>query len=185
MNRSVAATLLAGLLALFVPLAPANAHESLLTSSPAEGSTVKTLPASVTLTFSGAMASPAYVVVTAPDGTAMAAGDAVIADNTVIQALETEAPAGTYQVAYRAVSADGHQMTGQFAFEVANGTASPEPTPSEQPSTPAEEPAPAATESTESDESDGATWQWWIGGGLVVAAGALWLASRRDPHRST
>ena len=89
------------------------------------------LPGEVVLEFSDDISAPAYVVVTAPDGSRPATGPAEV-DGTVVTQTLTAGTAGTatgpYTIAYRAVSVDGHTITGEIGFEVtgAGGQQTPE-----------------------------------------------------------
>ncbi len=68
------------------------------------------------------MTSPAYVIVTAPDGSSVASGTPRV-DGVLVRQGLTEGPDGAYTMAFRAVSEDGHPVTGEITFTV--GTASP------------------------------------------------------------
>ncbi|MCL8024981.1 copper resistance CopC family protein [Nocardioides bruguierae] len=194
---SLLVSLLAALL-LTVGAAPASAHASLIGTDPEDGASLDALPTSVTFEFSEEMSDPAYVVVTAPDGSEVADGDPVVSDNLVTQAL-LDGPAGAYTMAYRVVSADGHPVSGQISFTVAAGeTASPSASASAStsasasasaspsaPATSAEATTDGATESTPSTEDDGS----WLSRNaltvgvpvvLVLLAGGLLLLSRRS-----
>lgn len=80
-----------------------------------------TLPDTVDLEFDQNVGSPAYVVVTAPDGTKISTGDPVIRDNRVTQAVSAPDQSGTYTMAYRVVSSDGHPVAGEITFETTEG----------------------------------------------------------------
>ena len=126
--RPAAAAVVAGLGILvaivvgIVGTAPAaSAHSVLVSSSPASGATVSKPPATVSLTFNENVRAPAYVVVTGPDGARVDSGGAKILDATVTEQLKAAAPAGTYTVAYRVVSADGHPVEAELRYTVAAG----------------------------------------------------------------
>lgn len=106
-------TLLLGLLG----AVPASAHDTLEGSDPADGATVATVPASVTLTFNEEVQNFSPVIqVTGPDGANWADGDPTVAGVDVSVPIKAGAPAGAYTVAYRIVSSDGHPVTGELAF---------------------------------------------------------------------
>ena len=109
---------------------PASAHNVLRSTSPADSSTVDTVPAEVVLTFDEpAIAMGTTIVVTGPDG-AVSDGSPRLVDNTVSQPLKPGAPAGEYTVEWRVTSADGHPITGTFAFSArsaATNAAGPSP----------------------------------------------------------
>ena len=121
---ALAAAFLTAFLVLFAPLS-ASAHDSLLASSPEADSTVDTLPAELTLTFSAKLideTGATEVVVTDPSGNSVTEGAATVEGAIVTQQLATEAPAGAYHVIWKVVSSDGHPTSGEFDFTVANST---------------------------------------------------------------
>ncbi len=195
---ALAAALLTAFLVLFAPLS-ASAHDSLLASSPEADSTVDTLPAELTLTFSAKLideTGATEVVVTDPSGDSVAEGAATVEGAIVTQQLSTEAPAGAYHVIWKVVSSDGHPTSGEFDFTVANSTeAAPTAEPSADPTdTATAAPAPTttagpdtdATPAPESDDSSASTTLIWvlaIAGVLVIAGIVIWLVvrGRRDP----
>ncbi len=166
--------LLAFLLGAFlaVGVAPAAlAHDELLGSDPAAGSSVDALPAEIVLNFSGPVLNEegsAEFSVTDSAGTEFAAGAPVIDGARVTQPLEGDAE-GTVTVAWKIVSSDGHPVSETFNFTV--GTAA-DVEPSSAP---------------ESPESDGASpWPIILGGGLVtlLAAGAVLAIALRKRGRT-
>ena len=113
-------TAVAAVALLLGPVGSAAAHDVLAGTTPAQDTTVDTAPAAVSLEFSDAPQSLGTdVVVTGPDGRAVSDGVPVIAGSAVTQQLAGGLPAGTYTVDWRVTSADGHPITGSFAFEVA------------------------------------------------------------------
>ncbi|QDE35260.1 copper resistance protein CopC [Microbacterium foliorum] len=195
---ALAAALLTAFLVLFAPLS-ASAHDSLLASSPEADSTVDTLPAELTLTFSAKLideTGATEVVVTDPSGDSVTEGAATVEGAIVTQQLSTEAPAGAYHVIWKVVSSDGHPTSGEFDFTVANSTeAAPTAEPSAEPTdTPTAAPAPIATAgpgtdatpAPESDDSSASTTLIWvlaIAAVLVIGGIVVWLVvrGRRDP----
>ncbi len=117
--RAVAllAALATGLVALVLAAVPAAAHNTLRSSDPADGGTVTSAPAQVTLTFDqAALELGSEVVVTAEDGTVVSAGPVQLVDVSVVQPLAEDRPAGAYRVDWRVTSADGHPISGTFGF---------------------------------------------------------------------
>lgn len=111
-------TLLA-LAGLVLGAAPASAHAELVSSTPKDGASVATLPATVELTFSEAVGSVgAYVAVTDPAGDEVGVGEPDVVDGTVTLKTTGAGPAGDYTLAYRVVSADGHPVSGDVGFTV-------------------------------------------------------------------
>jgi copper resistance protein C len=110
---------------------PAAAHARLLSATPAAGATTARAPAEVRLTFDG----PPYdfglgVVVLTAGGQHIESGRVRVDGNTVVQPLAVLPAPGTYLVRWRVVSADGHPVSGQYAFayEPDGATASVPPT---------------------------------------------------------
>jgi methionine-rich copper-binding protein CopC len=117
--------LLAGAAAVALVLGPvgsAAAHDVLVGTAPGQDAAVETAPAGVTLRFSDAPQSlGTEVVVRGPGGAAVSEGAALVDGSAVRQSLRDGLPAGTYTVDWRATSADGHPLSGTFAFTVTEG----------------------------------------------------------------
>ena len=138
------AALLAALLALG---APAQAHDTLLESDPADGATLETSPEAITLTFSADILDVSPLVrITDENGEQLAEITPSIDGPVATATLEEPLPAGTSTVQWRVVSSDGHPIEGTFGVTVEQDAAAEETTeaPAEE-STPAEESAPAET----------------------------------------
>ena len=138
------AALLAALLALG---APAQAHDTLLESDPADGATLETSPEAITLTFSADILDVSPLVrITDENGEQLAEITPSIDGPVATATLEEPLPAGTSTVQWRVVSSDGHPIEGTFGVTVEQDAAAEETTeaPAEE-SGPAEESAPAET----------------------------------------
>ncbi|MFE6664024.1 copper resistance CopC/CopD family protein [Streptomyces sp. NPDC057697] len=103
---------------------PASAHAALTGSDPQDGAVVATAPKEVTLTFSEQVAlGDDSIRILDPNGkradTAAAPRD-LQSGSTVKYgvSLRTGLPDGTYTVAWQAVSADSHPVSGAFTFSV-------------------------------------------------------------------
>ncbi len=97
--------------------APAGAHAALVASDPAEGARIEAPPQNVTLTFNEPIQQQfAAVAVTGPDGGSHTVGEPTATGREVSIALDGLGAAGSYTVAYRVVSADGHPVAGQYRF---------------------------------------------------------------------
>lgn len=168
--------------------ASAQAHDALVGTDPAAGSTVAVAPDHVTLTFGEpAQELGTEIVVTAADGTRVSVGKPSLTDDTVTQALADSRPTGKYTVTWRVTSADGHPVSGTFAFTAIGAAAVVPDTATAPPSTVAA--LPTATSTPAEDPK-----AWGDGDNyvrpaligfllLVVAVGvglATWLVSRRD-----
>ena len=150
----------------------AQAHNVLVGTSPADGSTVKVVPAAVILTFNEpALAIGTDVIVTGPGGQEQS-GAAVLINNTVTEHLQPGSPAGPYIVIWRVTSADGHPVSGTFSFTATS------PSPGQRPT------ATTATISATSPAAAGprpSTALWWVMafGVMVLLALVVFVATRR------
>jgi copper resistance protein C len=96
---------------------PASAHTRLVSTTPVNGAEVDASPNDVTLTFNEPVREKySEVVVTGPEGGTWQVGKLTQAGSTISQALVPLGPKGTYTVAWRVVSADGHPVAGTFSF---------------------------------------------------------------------
>jgi methionine-rich copper-binding protein CopC len=122
--RRTVTVLAVAVVALLAGAGAAQAHSTLVSTDPADGSTVGIVPAQVTLTFSEPVEPlGTQVVVLAPDGRTVSSGDAVLAGTSVSEALVSGLPAGAYRVEWRITSSDGHPVSGTFGFTATAGTA--------------------------------------------------------------
>jgi len=180
--------------------APASAHDSLLSTDPADGSTVETAPAAVVVTFTQeVIALGTEVQVVGPAGQPMNDGPVAVLGTVVTQNLAADRPAGAYTVQWRATSSDGHPTTGGFTFAAtaavvplipprpvgetptatpsATSSATPSATPSASEATAVIGPAGEAT-----DDSPGLSiWEVAAGAGAFALAvvSANWWRRRR------
>ncbi len=102
---------------------PAAAHAALTGSSPASGAVVDSAPAEVTLTFSeGVQLSDDALRVLDPSGERADTGELRDrGDGSTVRygtPLRDGLPDGTYTVAWQAVSADSHPISGAFTFSI-------------------------------------------------------------------
>ncbi|MEU1436050.1 copper resistance protein CopC [Streptomyces sp. NPDC005786] len=103
---------------------PASAHAALTGSDPQDGAVVDTAPEAVTLTFSEQVAmGEGSIRVLDPAGKRADTEDAprdLHSGSTVKYGvtLHTGLPDGTYTVAWQAVSADSHPVSGAFTFSI-------------------------------------------------------------------
>jgi methionine-rich copper-binding protein CopC len=151
------------------PIGSAAAHDVLVGSAPEAEATMETGPASVTLMFSDEPQTlGTEVVVSGPDGAAVSEGEPQVDGTAVRQSLRDGLPAGTYTVDWRVTSADGHPLSGTFAYEVTQGS----PT-----GAMGGEGALAADATTASDGSSSFPVVWVVI--AVIAAGAVVLVVRQ------
>lgn len=99
---------------------PASAHAALAGTDPEDGSSLQTLPETVTFTFTENVGN-VNVAVQSPDGAQMQLSDVVAVDNTASATLTDPGQRGTYTASYRVVSADGHPISGTVTFDVVTG----------------------------------------------------------------
>lgn len=154
----------------------ASAHDVLVGSDPASGAQLATSPKQVRLTFNEPV-KPGYnnVNVIGPDGAQFATGQAQVDGTNVTAGVKELSTAGTYTVAYRVLSEDGHPVDGKFTFTLTQPTK-----PGGQSVAPAAPPAPGGTptpapheHATHDDDDAGMPiWPWVLGGVVLVAAGA-------------
>ncbi|MFE9655818.1 copper resistance protein CopC [Micromonospora sp. NPDC006431] len=181
------AAVLAAMAVLLAPATPAAAHNSLQAANPAQDARLSTPPTQITLKFLQKL-DPAFTTIVLSDAsqrkvpTSEPAVTAATGRVTISQPLST----GTYTVAYRVVSADGHPVQGSYSFTVAAPAASTAaPTASAAPgvAAPAAAASPAAASpAASSRRSDGSGPILLVAGGVTVAvvvAGVVVLRRRR------
>ena len=170
---------------------PASAHTELTGSTPVDGATLLTAPASVTLTFNEQVQNfAATVVVTGPDGQTYTAGDPTLDGTSITAPLTPLGSAGIYTVAYRIVSADDHPVAGQTTFayapipatSAAAAAGGPVPGSSVQSADqPAQDPTTGPTAMSDpSSAADPSTSAASVGGNAVTTAGAAPTAASGD-----
>ena len=179
--------LVLGVLVLVVVVAgttvPASADVELVASVPESGAALDAVPTEVSFTFNADLSAPAYVVVAAPDGSALATGDAAIDGATVTQAVGPSDQHGVFVAAYRVVSSDGHQMTGQISFSVGELTAQTSGPITGSGDEGSGNPTNSSAAAAEPDDWSWPGFRFWVSFGLFAGAAALWLASLRARTR--
>lgn len=119
--------LLISVLALALAISqPANAHDELVSQSPAQGETVSAGVIDIRLEFSGPPlaledGSGNEIFVTGPNGAIKYAGCLPIEGNFGVLTADLD-QVGTHTVAWRVVSSDGHPISGEFTFEIENSS---------------------------------------------------------------
>jgi copper resistance protein C len=169
MKRLLAVLALAGL-GLFALAAPASAHNSLISSSPAENASMAAGPQTIVLTFDQPVQDGQglnSIAITGPDGKEWQGGPATVDSNVVTAPVRELGPRGVYTIGYRVVSADGHPVSGKVAFtltKAGNGT-------------PAANNEDAQAAPLESEDSGLPIWVWLVGAAVLLGAG-LFVALR-------
>ncbi len=175
---------------------PAAAHTELVAAEPARDATVTSLTA-VRLRFTDPL-RPEFsaVAVTATDDARVVSGSPAVA-GTEITVPITVTGAGSYTVAYRVLSADGHPVEGSYTVSVAPQLAPQTAPPSTSAAVPAGTPPSPPTSAAPTEVvATGAAWNATgagvggpslvgVGAGLVVCtaflgAGLVWRRRRRE-----
>jgi methionine-rich copper-binding protein CopC len=170
--RFAVAAVATALFGVLVTAAPAEAHTTLTSSSPAKGATV-TSPAQIRLTFADPVRFTGVVVVDAKGGH-HESGKSQAVDNHVTEPVAGVLTSGVYTVGWRVVAPDGHPVTGEYKFTVKGGGAS-----SAAPATPT---APATSPAAQSVKHTSSAGWWYVGLAILVialAGGGMALARRR------
>lgn len=190
----------AAALVLLASPAPALAHDAVVGSSPAAGSSNPAPPTEVTITFSAELLSggaSAVVQVTDAAGTVVSDGDPTVSGETVAQALLPTTAVGTYAVLWRVVSSDGHPTSGEFSFDVSAAPEAPAAPVAPAPTSPSATATPTATPSAPAPTGDRSSstevpgvmemFPLLLAAGVVVviaSIGALVLFAARARRRS-
>jgi methionine-rich copper-binding protein CopC len=184
--------------AVLVVAGPASAHDQLVSTSPANGSTVQAAPTEVSLTFAEIVLDTdggTQMKVTDAGGSSLNDGATTVQDNVVTQRIH--AATGLVTVLWRAVSEDGHPVSGTFSFTVERSATAPSPTATSASTSTAGSASPvpgsagaAPGSASPANRAPIDTMPWLVLGILFVAAVgggiALVLLRRRprpgDPH---
>lgn len=152
-----AAVAVAALAMVLVGVGGAQAHSRLESSTPSNGASVATSPASVTLVFNEPIQEAFAVLnVVGPDGNYWQQGDPTVSGKQISVPLRTLGPTGAYEINYRITSADGHPVDGKRTFTLTvAGTGTPGP----------------KVEARESSDSGLPVWPFIVIGVLVLAGG--------------
>jgi len=111
-------------------IAPAFSHAAMTASVPKDGATVAAGVSEIEMDFSRAVRLTVVGVVRVEDHKAIGLVGALPGTFGKSAIVKVEPlTAGSYQVSWTCVSADGHVMNGGFAFLVGDGTAPPKPAP--------------------------------------------------------
>ncbi|MDG9675815.1 copper resistance protein CopC [Micromonospora sp. DH14] len=154
------AAMLAVLVALLIPASPAWAHNTLRSAAPVQESTLSSAPTEIVLEFVERL-DPTFTTIVLTDAAKrkVPTGDPVVGGAKGSVQVSEALPNGTYTVAYRVVSTDGHPVQGSYPFTVADPNSSAAPIVSTTTD------APSAAASVQDDDGTGV--------GVLVAGGAL------------
>lgn len=188
--RAIAGAALAAVL-LVATAAPAAAHDELIASDPTAGQALDTAPTNVQLTFSAELLTiGAAVLVVDDSGRDWVDGEPAIQGNLITAPLQSGMPTSGYEIRWRAVSSDGHPISGIVPFSVANGAP-----PVEQSATPtggttspattvSDSAGSAGSEAGNGDQNSGPLRLLLVGLGGAAAAVAVLLIVRAQRARS-
>lgn len=168
---------------LLIGVPTASAHDRLVSTTPADKSTVAA-PQQISLTFNAEVATVGAVVVVKGNNEEWQNGVPVVKGSLVTQALRSM-PAGDYSVAWRITSADGHPVSGQFSFTATAPASTSTATSSTSATGPVTLPSASTspglpTQQKPTTKSDNAPWL--IAGGVLLALlviGGIFVVSRR------
>lgn len=119
MKRAALAAFVVTALLSVVGAPAASAHAELLTSTPADGTSLTAPPAEVDLTFSEDLLPETVSVSVVPEGASPAAlGTVAVDGSTVTVPWPASITAGAVAVNFRVVSQDGHPVTGSVRFTI-------------------------------------------------------------------
>ncbi len=173
MRKALVALALTGV-AVLGTATPALAHNVIIGSDPAEGTSLAAGPSKISLTFDQYVqgADVNQIAVTGPNGGQWAEGPISVVNNVISAPLRPLGPAGKYTVGYRVLSADGHPVTGEINFTLTKaGTGTPATVDAARsPGSPSQA-APASS-------STGIPIWVWIAGAVVLLALGLTVALR-------
>lgn len=182
--RSLAAGMLVAAVAVLATAAPASAHDSLISSTPAVDERFDSPPESVSLTFSDELltlgegdATGSVILVVDAAGTDWVADTVTVTGNTASVALEPDLPDAGYQVRWQVISADGHPITGVIPFTV--GDAEPMSAPDSDAGAAVTPPPAGGPESGQTDAAPRALMIGLGGAALAVTTFVVILILRR------
>ena len=174
-------------------LAPAAAHDAVLSTSPEQNAVRESAPEQIELSYSGEIMDIGHqVLVTGPDGQSVTEGPLERDGSQVVQPLaEAGSEEGTYQVVWRVVSSDGHPIEGTYTYEIGDGadTTTGAPSPS---STPTETPTGEGADSSDgsaqaqdaaAQENSGGLTGWAVAATVVVALAVIGLLASMSRRR--
>ena len=109
---------------LFINPTAAVAHASVLSSNPSEGQVITEMPKEISVTFSDELLVVAGKEINTlklnhSDGTSLPLQDATVTSNVLTAAvIAGENQPGLYQITYRVISTDGHEVSDVITFSL-------------------------------------------------------------------
>lgn len=121
-SRWMLPLLLIGIFSVFCYSGLASAHATVTSSSPAANEILASPPEEVSITFNESIEQAFYsIIITGPDGRRADQGDAAIDSehpNRLVASLKNNLPNGIYSMKWKAVSSDGHAISGTIPFGI-------------------------------------------------------------------
>lgn len=152
--------------------APAAAHATLASSTPADGAMLDVVPDVVELVFTENVGKPAALVVLDASGAEVPSGELEVLDDTMHLPLLASDAAGTFTISYQVTSADGHPIAGTLTFTVhdmnGNGASSTGPVP-----------RPTVSDPTDAEPAIVLVLAAALAGALGVGLLSVWRLTRR------
>jgi|LauGreDrversion4_2_1035121.scaffolds.fasta_scaffold254161_2 methionine-rich copper-binding protein CopC len=99
----------------------AEAHAQLISTNPLPNSTLAQIPEEITLEFGEEMLDfedGNLITVIGPNGDEVSINKTSLSGSIISRKLSKEGIPGLYKVNFRAISGDGHKVTGNFIFKV-------------------------------------------------------------------
>ena len=176
--------------------APAQAHNFLVSSTPAAGEVVTTLPESISITTNGPLldltGDGAGFALQVTDAAGAFYGDGCLTvSGSTLSTPAALGAAGTYRVVWQVVSEDGHTVSDQFTFEWAPAADAEPATGQAAPPVCGVVPEETTTPTADATATPGATAEpvtrpehenasltdvLWIGGAILAALAAAAIA---------
>ena len=152
-NRGILAIVLLALLMFGIVPGGAFAHSALVSAVPAESTDSEVTE--IVLTFNESIDKGSKLTVTNESGDTQSMKEVIIKGKTMTGSLENPLPNGKYAVDWRIISADGHPLKGNYAFEV--NMPQPTPTPESTTASPSNNSSAEPQSSAETPNPDTAT----------------------------
>jgi methionine-rich copper-binding protein CopC len=171
--RTTLAAVAVATVAAIAVAAPASAHDTIVSSTPAADSQLTTAPTEVVLTFSNNLISldensGTAMTVADESGEDWVAGEPTITADSVTVPLAEGMPNGAYTVTWQVVSSDGHPTSGEYSFSVAAPEASATPSATATESAAPDQSAEPSQTAESAEPAETASWPLLIGLGAVL-----------------
>ncbi|HEX3283800.1 MAG TPA: copper resistance CopC family protein [Mycobacterium sp.] len=144
----------------------AAAHAVRIATDPADNAALAAGPQRVSATFNEELQPQfAAMTVVGPDGNLWSTGDPQVQGAVISIGVRPLGPAGSYTVNYRVTSADGHPVSGSWAFRLTTASTGT--------------PGPPAAKQADTSGGGIPVWPFLVAGALIIGGG-IWWAARRN-----